>query len=93
MQKIKCSECNKEVIRIHRNGKDVLIDKTFGHEWFYVRGDLHKCNSRLIKLQKKNRREIYSLMLGLPSDNYLTFKELEEICIKRGYLTKEVQEK
>ena len=34
------------------------------------------------------RRNIYSVMLGLHQNHNLTFNELEELCLKRGYLTK-----
>jgi len=50
-----------------------------------------------ITLPKDMRRRmiLYSKMLDLGKNNSLTFKELEELCIKRGYLSveKEVQEK
>ena len=38
---------------------------------------------------KQRRRNLYSMMLSLNKNNKLTFEELENLCLERGYLTKE----
>ena len=42
-----------------------------------------------LPLNGEKRKNLYSMMLGLNKNNKLTFGELQELCLKRGYLTKE----